>query len=96
LPLKQIINSIIGAAGLPPEERSVPLWVALTAGWVFESLERIRPFDDGPPMTRFLARNLASSNWFDISAARRDLGYEASVSTSEGLDNLRAWFDSAS
>jgi hypothetical protein len=26
-------------------------------------------------MTRFVARELATAHWFDISAARRDLGY---------------------
>ena len=43
-------------------------------------------------MTRFLARELATSHWFDISAARRDLGYESKVSIDEGLRRLAAWF----
>jgi nucleoside-diphosphate-sugar epimerase len=95
-PLKEIINGILGAAGLPPEERSVPLGVALAAGAVFETVERVRPFKNGPPMTRFIARNFASAHWFDISAARRDLGYEPQVSIEDGLERLRAWFDARS
>ena len=35
-------------------------------------------------MTRFLARELSTAHWFDITAARRDLGYEPRVSIEEG------------
>ena len=28
-----------------------------------------------PPMTRFVAEQLATAHWFDIGAAKRDLGY---------------------
>ena len=42
-------------------------------------------------MTRFLAAQLATSHWFDISAARRDLGYEPRVSTAEGMRRLGEW-----
>jgi len=43
-------------------------------------------------MTRFLADAVAKSHWFDISAAKRDLGYTPGVSTREGLVRLKAWF----
>ncbi len=42
-------------------------------------------------MTRFVARELATAHWFDISAARRDLGYVPRVSTEAGLERLAAW-----
>jgi len=42
-------------------------------------------------MTRFLARELAAAHWFDISAARRDLGYQPEVTIEEGMQRLRAW-----
>lgn len=54
--------------------------------WVYTLLRR----DGEPPMTRFLAGQLSQSRYFDISAARRDLGYEPTVSTAEGLDRLVA------
>ena len=37
-------------------------------------------------MTRFLADQLATSHYFDISRARKDLGYEPRISTEDGLD----------
>jgi nucleoside-diphosphate-sugar epimerase len=46
-------------------------------------------------MTRFLARELSTSHWFDLSAARRDLGYEPSVSLDEGLRRLESWLRSS-
>ncbi len=42
-PLKKVINGILGAAGLPPEERSVPLKAALVAGAVFENVYKLFP-----------------------------------------------------
>ena len=45
-----------------------------------------------PPLTRFMARQLSTAHWFDISAARRDLGYKPRVSIDEGLRRLAASF----
>jgi nucleoside-diphosphate-sugar epimerase len=60
-------------------------------GLVFEKLYEWLRLAGEPPMTRFVADALARSHWFDIRAARRDLGYEPSVSTAEGLRRLAAW-----
>jgi nucleoside-diphosphate-sugar epimerase len=42
-------------------------------------------------MTRFLAAQLTRSHWYDISAARRDFGYEPRICTAEGMSRLGAW-----
>ena len=44
-----------------------------------------------PPMTRFLARQLSTTHWFNIDAARRDLDYQPRVSITEGLNRLEQW-----
>jgi nucleoside-diphosphate-sugar epimerase len=41
-------------------------------------------------MTRFVAAELAKDHWFDISAARRDLGYHPRVSMAQGTAELVA------
>jgi nucleoside-diphosphate-sugar epimerase len=41
-------------------------------------------------MTRFLAAQLATSHFFDISRARCHLGYEPRVSTADGMRRLAA------
>ena len=38
-----------------------------------------------PQMTRFLARELSTAHWYNLDAARRDLGYSPRVSIEEGL-----------
>jgi nucleoside-diphosphate-sugar epimerase len=91
-PLRKIANGILGAAGLPAENRSISLGVAVAAGKVFEAVHGVFPTGGGPRMTPFIARNLATAHWYDISAARRDLGYEPAVSIEEGLRRLSEWF----
>ena len=39
-------------------------------------------------MTRFLAEQLSTAHWYDLSAARRDLGYAPRVTVREGLERL--------
>ncbi|MCD2189956.1 NAD-dependent epimerase/dehydratase family protein [Actinomycetospora soli] len=92
-PVHELVNGIVTAGGLPPVSATVPLPVAVAAGAVVETvwkgLERIVSVGD-PPMTRFLARQLATDHWFDISAAKRDLGYAPQVPLDEGFERLAA------
>jgi nucleoside-diphosphate-sugar epimerase len=37
---------------------------------------------------------LSTAHWFDISAARRDLGYSPSVTIEEGMRRLAEWLKS--
>ncbi len=90
-PIREIINGFVTAAGLPPVERSVRVGAAVAAGHLFETLHRFFPSPSGPRMTPFLARNLATAHWYDISAAKRDLGYTPRVGIDEGMNRLRAW-----
>lgn len=44
-------------------------------------------------MTRFVARQLATAHWYDITAAKEDLGYAPAVTMEEGLTQLKQWFE---
>lgn len=92
-PIKEIINGFVTAAGLEPVERSISVKAAVIAGHVFETLHRLLPMTGKPRMTPFLALNLATAHWYDISAAKRDLGYEPLVGIDEGMRRLKLWFD---
>lgn len=94
LPVRDLVNGIVTAAGLPAVRRSIPAGVAVAVGAVLEMVHRVVRPEVEPMMTRFLARHLSTDHWFDISAARRDLGYEPTVSLEEGFRRLRAWFES--
>lgn len=89
LPVMDLVNRILAAAGLPPERRTVPFQVAYAGGAVAEVVYHVLRLAGDPPMTRFLARQLTTAHWFDLTAARRDLGYQPMVSTEEGLSRLR-------
>ncbi|MBI2191692.1 MAG: NAD-dependent epimerase/dehydratase family protein [Planctomycetes bacterium] len=91
MPLWDLVNGILRAAGLPPVTRTLPRSAAYAAGWLSEVVYRSLPLTGEPPMTRFLARELSTAHWFDIRAARRDLGYEPRISIEEGLRRLEAW-----
>jgi len=86
-----LINAILKAAGLEPVKGSIPKQMAWLLGTAFEFLYKVLHIKKEPPMTRFVAEELATSHWFDISAARRDLGYSPKVSTKEGLRLLENW-----
>jgi len=90
--MAELINGILATAGLLPIEKRVSGKMAYTAGAFFEMLYRCVGAKKEPPMTRFVARQLATAHWFDISAAQRDFDYQPLVSHREGLQRLRAWF----
>lgn len=87
----QWINEILILAGLKPIERKVSLRTAYVGGAIFEGIGTLLGRTDEPRMTRFLAAQLATSHYFNIAAARRDLGYEPGVSMAEGMERLGDW-----
>jgi nucleoside-diphosphate-sugar epimerase len=82
------INQVLQLAGLPAVERRISLEAAWRIGAVLEFVHRALGLGAEPRMTRFLAAQLAHSHYFDISAARRDLGYEPRISMDEGMQRL--------
>ena len=86
-----MVNNILKAGGLPPVTRTVHPKIAELAGTFLETLYGMFNIKTEPPMTKFVAKELATSHWFDITAAERDLGYAPIVSTEEGLKRLEEW-----
>jgi nucleoside-diphosphate-sugar epimerase len=86
-----MINSLLKAAGFGPVKRSVPYRIAWLSGAFLECVYKIFRLSGEPYITRFIAYAAAKNHWFDISAAKRDLGYSPRVSTKEGLRILGDW-----
>ncbi len=91
LPLWKMVNDILNAAGLPPVRKQIARKTAFFLGSLLEILYKTLQLPGEPRMTRFLALELSTDHWFDISAARNDLGYSPHVSVQEGLDRLAKW-----
>jgi nucleoside-diphosphate-sugar epimerase len=93
IPLWDMINHLLKAAKMAPVERSVSRPLAFAAAGLMEVGYVLSGRQQEPPMTRFLARQLSTTHWFNIDAARRDLGYEPRVSIAEGLRRLEEWLE---
>ena len=89
------INSLLRAIGERPVTKHISLRAASALGAACELAWRALPLRDEPPMTRFIAAELAKDHWFDLNAARRDLGYAPRVSMAEGTAELIATLSAA-
>ncbi len=86
------INELLRGVGLPPVTRHVSLGAAYRVGAVLETAWRFLPLKGEPPMTRFVAKELATDHWFRVDAAKRDLGYAPRVSMADGTRQLIAHY----
>ena len=84
------VDQILLMAGLPPLRRSLTPTAASFYGAMMEACWWFFRVPGEPPLTRFLAAELCTSHYFDISRARRDFGYAPLVSTAEGMERLAA------
>ena len=86
----ELINRILACAGVAPVRKSIPVGLAWMLGGLCERTHALLGLPGEPRMTRFVARELATAHWFNISAAKRDLGYHPRVSIDEGMKRLAA------
>ena len=91
LPLWDLIDRMLACADLPPVTRNVSATMAYWVGGLLELIYTLMGRSDEPPMTRFVARQLATAHWFRIDAAQRAFGYRPTVSVDEGLRRLKVW-----
>ncbi|NBQ57301.1 MAG: NAD-dependent epimerase/dehydratase family protein [Opitutaceae bacterium] len=84
------INELLVALGEPPVTKKISLRTASALGALAETAWRFLPLRGEPPMTRFIAAELAKDHWFDLAAARRDLGYAPRISMATGTAELVA------
>lgn len=84
------INDLLRRLDVPPVKKRISLAAAYRLGGVLEGMFGLLRLRQEPPMTRFLAVELAKDHYFNIAAARRDLGYEPKKGTEEGVAELVA------
>jgi len=82
------INDILALANEPPVRKSISYRAAWAIGSALEGAYRIAGIRSEPRMTRFLAAQLATHHYFDITRAKTDFGYLPQISISEGMERL--------
>lgn len=84
------IENLLKNLKLPRIKRSISYNSAATIGLIFEFIYKLFKIKNEPPMTRFLAAQLAKSHYFNISRAINDFGYKPIISQEEGMKRLVA------
>ncbi|MBC8074749.1 MAG: NAD-dependent epimerase/dehydratase family protein [Chloroflexales bacterium] len=89
--LWEFVADLLRLAGAPAIRRSLPYGVARVAAGLIEDAYSFFDIASEPPLTRLVVAQMAMSHWFDTSAARRDFGYQATISVEEGLRRTAVW-----
>jgi len=90
--VRDLLERICTAAGVPPPRRDLPLGLARVLAGTTERLwARARPGED-PPATRFLVDQLALAHWFDPRPFRDATGWRPEVTIAEGMRRLAVFY----
>jgi 2-alkyl-3-oxoalkanoate reductase len=91
-PIAELLGDFCAAAGAPRPRRHVPASVAAVAGLGAEAVwalrRRVSGVDSDPPLTRFVAEQMATAHWFDQRQTRELLGWRPRVPYAAGLATL--------
>lgn len=88
--LNQLVALIAEVAGVRPPRLHLPVWPFWIAGALCEAL--LVPFGVEPPIYRRRVDFYTKSRAFDISRARRELGYDPRVGLRYGIDQTLNWY----
>ncbi len=80
------LNQLLQRLEIKKVERRISFKAAYLVGAIFEFIYKLLNKKEEPLMTRFVATELAKDHYFNISSAKKDLGYYLKVSTEEGLN----------
>jgi nucleoside-diphosphate-sugar epimerase len=86
------LDDLLARVGLPPVRRRVGERAARVAGAVAERLWRVLPLPGEPPMTRFVAAQLARSHWYSPEPARAAFGFVPPISPEEAIRLTAEWW----
>ncbi len=79
---------MLAAVGAPPVGPPVPVALAYAVASALEGAHVLFRLSSEPLLTRFAVSELSHVQWFDIGAAKRDLGYSPQISIEDGLRAL--------
>ena len=82
------IEEVLIQLKLPGVTKSISFKHAFRLGRILEIFYKIFLIKKEPPMTRFLATQLAKSHYFNITRSKKDFGYKPLVTNEEGIKRL--------
>jgi nucleoside-diphosphate-sugar epimerase len=90
LPLTDLVNMIAQILDKPISKIHIPLWPVYTAAFLCEMI--CRPLGIEPPLYRRRLDFFTKDRAFDISKARKELGYNPKIPLEEGLTRTAQWY----
>lgn len=85
--LWDFINTLLRKSELEPVEDSISFKTAYRVGFILEKVFSLMGINKPePPMTRFVATQLAKSHYFKHDKAKTDFDYKPHISIEEGLE----------
>lgn len=88
--LNEFVRIVAEALGVAVPSRHIPVWPVWTAGAACEAL--CRPFRIHPPIYRRRVDFFIKDRAFDISKAKRMLGYRPEVDMKTGIRKTAEWY----
>lgn len=88
--IKQLSTAIAHSMGKQLPGGSIPLWLANLASDIFSVVPGFQ--GEKAPLTRSRVRFLTNSRVYNISRARKELGYAPKVELDEGMKQTAAWY----
>ena len=82
--IENFLNALLRAGGFPPEKRRL---ASLTAH-ALATAARAGADSTSPLINPYLLELFSHASWFNLAAARRELGYAPRLSTAEGMSRL--------
>jgi nucleoside-diphosphate-sugar epimerase len=91
--LNELVATIADEAGVAPRNVHLPVWPFWALGAACEAI--CAPFGLEPPIYRRRVDFFTKSRAFDISRARRELGFSPAVGVRAGIRRTLAWYRDA-
>ena len=88
---REFIEELAKLLHLDPPKRSIPFSLAYGVAFLMELWGRMTRSESPPLFTRYGVYLTSTNAVFDISKARKELGYDPRVSFEEGLDKMGSW-----
>ena len=84
------INEILAKADLPPVTKQISATMAYRVGAILETIWKVLPGE--PPMTRFVASQLATSHVYSVQNAINDFDFRPIISVTDGMQKMQSDF----